>query len=44
LVGQLQGAIAPIKVDKVSKWARIKVIKIDGKMPGENGYPLNTKK
>lgn len=44
LVGQLQGAIAPIEVDKVSKWARIKVIKIDGKMPGENGYPLNTKK
>lgn len=43
LVGQLQGAIAPIEVGHVSELPMIKILKIDGKMPGEDGYPLKTK-
>ncbi len=44
LVGQLQGAIAPIEVNKISEWAKIKVMKVNGKMPGESGYPLKAEK
>lgn len=44
LVGQLQWAIAPIEVGKISEWAKVKIIKINGKMPGEDGYPLNIDK
>jgi hypothetical protein len=44
LVGQLQAAIAPIEVSKISEWAKIKVVKINGKMPGESGYPLKAEK
>lgn len=40
LVGQSQEAIAPIEAGSVSRWARVKVLKIDGKRPGEKGYPL----
>ena len=44
LVGQLQCAIAPIEVSKISEWAKIKVVKVNGKMPGESGYPLKAEK
>lgn len=40
LVGQAQESIAPIEAGLVSRWARVKVLKIDGKKPGEEGYPL----
>lgn len=44
LVGQLQAAIAPIEVSMISEWAKIKVMKVNGKMPGESGYPLTAEK
>jgi hypothetical protein len=40
LVGQVQEAIAPIEAGSVSKWASVKILKIDGKGPGEKDYPL----
>lgn len=40
LVGQAQEAIAPIEAGSVSRWAKVKVLKIDGKRPGEKDYPL----
>jgi hypothetical protein len=40
LVGQSQEAIAPIEAGSVSRWARVRVLKIDGKRPGEKDYPL----
>lgn len=40
LVSEIQGAIAFIGVDEVSKRGNIKVLRVDGKMPDEEGYPL----
>jgi len=41
LVSEIQGAIAFIGVDEVSKRGNIKVLRVDGKMPDEEGYPLS---
>ena len=38
LVREIPGAIALVSVDKIPKG--VKVIRIDGKQPGEVGYPL----
>ena len=40
LVGQSQEAVAPLEAGSVSRWAKVKVLKIDGKSPGEKDYPL----
>jgi len=40
LVSEIQGAIAFIGVDEVSKRGNIKVIRVNGKMPDEDGYPF----
>lgn len=40
LVSEIQGAIAFIGVNDVSKRGNIKILKINGKMPDENGYPF----
>ncbi|HHT9155525.1 MAG TPA: hypothetical protein ACFYD5_06905 [Candidatus Tripitaka sp. YC43] len=40
LVGQSQEAIAPLEAGLVSRWAKVKVLKIDGKKPGDKDYPL----
>lgn len=40
LVGQSQEAIAPLEAGLVSKWAKVKVLRIDGKRPGDKDYPL----
>jgi len=44
LVSEISGAIAFIGVTEVSKRGNIKILKINGKMPGEDGYPFNIKK
>ena len=44
LVSEIPGAIAFIDVNDVSKRGNIKMLKINGKMPGEDGYPFNIKK
>ena len=38
LVSEIQGAIAFIGVDEVSKRGNIKVLRVNGKMPDEDGY------
>ncbi|HLE86659.1 MAG TPA: hypothetical protein VI727_03230 [Candidatus Brocadiaceae bacterium] len=40
LVSEIQGAIAFIGVDEVSKRGNIKVLRVNGKMPDEDGYPF----
>ncbi len=40
LVSEIPGAIAFIGVNEVSKHGNIKIIKINGKMPNEDGYPF----
>ncbi len=40
LVSEIQGAIAFIGVDEVSKRGNIKVLRVNGKMPDEGGYPF----
>ena len=40
LVSEIQGAIAFIGVDEVSKRGNIKMLKINEKMPDEDGYPF----
>ena len=40
LVSEMLGAIAFLGINEVSKRGNIKVLKVDGKMPDENGYPL----
>ena len=40
LVSEIPGAIAFIDVNDVSKRGNIKMLKINGKMPEEKGYPL----
>ena len=40
LVSEIPGAIAFIGVDEVSKRGNIKVLRVDGKMPGEDGFPF----
>lgn len=40
LVSEIQGAISFIDVDEVSKRGNIKVLRVNGKMPDENGYPF----
>ena len=40
LVSEIQGAIAFIGVDEVSKHGNIKVLRVNGKMPDEDGYPF----
>lgn len=40
LVSEIQGAIAFIGVDEVSKRGNIKMLKINGKLPDEDGYPF----
>ena len=40
LVSEIQGAIAFIGVDEVSKRGNIKVIRVNGKMPDEDWYPF----
>lgn len=40
LVSEIPGAIAFIGKDEVSRYGNTKILKIDGKMPGEKGYPL----
>ena len=43
LVSQTKGAVAPIEVGRISKLAKVKILKIDGKMPNDEGYPLKTR-
>ncbi len=40
LVSEMPAAIAFLRIDEVSKRGNIKVLRIDGKMPDEDGYPL----
>ena len=40
LVSEIPGAIAFIGVSEISKRGNIKVLKINGKMPNEDGYPF----
>lgn len=40
LVSEIQGAIAFIGVDEVSKRGNIKVLRVNGKMSDEDGYPF----
>ena len=40
LVSEIPGAIAFLGINEVSKRGNIKGLKIDGKMPSEDGYPL----
>lgn len=40
LVSEIQGAIAFIGVDEVSKRGNIKMLRVNGKMPDEDGYPF----
>jgi len=40
LVSEMSGAIAFIGVNDVSKRGNIKILKINGKMPDEDGYPF----
>ena len=40
LVSEIPGAIAFLRINEVSKRGNIKVLKVDGKMPDEDGYPL----
>ncbi|HHT9112815.1 MAG: hypothetical protein HZA47_07870 [Planctomycetes bacterium] len=40
LVSEIPGAIAFIGVDEVSKRGNIKVLRVNGKMPDEDGYPF----
>jgi ABC-type phosphate transport system substrate-binding protein len=40
LVSEIPGAIAFVGVNDVSKRGNIKILKIEGKMPDEEGYPL----
>lgn len=40
LVSKIPGALAFIDVTEVSKRGNIKILKINGKMPDEEGYPL----
>lgn len=40
LVSEISGAIAFIGVDEVSKRGNIKVLRVNGKMPDEDGYPF----
>ena len=40
LVSEIQGAISFVDVDEVSKRGNIKVLRVNGKMPDENGYPF----
>ena len=39
-VAKAQGAISIVPADRVPKNAKVKVLAIDGKKPGEAGYPL----
>lgn len=40
LVSEIPGAIAFIGVNEISKRGNIKMLKINGRMPDEDGYPL----
>ncbi|HHT9106893.1 MAG TPA: hypothetical protein ACFYD7_13635 [Candidatus Wujingus californicus] len=40
LVSEISGAIAFIGVNEISKRGNIKILKINGKMPDEDGYPF----
>ena len=45
LVSKIPGAVGFIGIDEVSQCSeKIKVIRVNGKMPGEDGYPLNKEK
>jgi len=41
LVASRLGSICIIPAPNVPKDASVKVLKVDGKLPGESGYPLH---
>ncbi|HHT9138739.1 MAG TPA: hypothetical protein ACFYEK_16030 [Candidatus Wunengus sp. YC60] len=45
LVSKISGAVGFIGIDEIPQGSdKIKVIRVNGKMPGEDGYPLNKEK